>query len=177
MDLLYRLTTWNKHPRWQKQSWRWILTLMLCYIEVILLFLLIWTTAAPPNKPVSEFSLILLTQLLSSSSVWKDVPRRCVLTGIWHLDDLKSFPVATLSHYCVDVGVLSGEVIWRWLCVFSLKGSPALWFRCLYSLFRSWSKSACFVIWGGFAWREKKSACLYTLNVPVDLFSPISFFH
>lgn len=37
--------------------------------------------------------------------------------------------------------------------------------------FRSWKKSAYFVIWGGVAWRKKESICLYAFDIPGDLFT------
>lgn len=66
--------------------------------------------------------------------------------------------------------------------VFNSKRLSGLLFRCLYSLFfRSWKKSACFLIWGGVAWRKKKSFCLYALPSqliysPPSLFFPIKGF-
>lgn len=87
--------------RWQKQSWRWILTLMLCLV-IILLFLLIWTIATSPNKKTSELlNCSTFTNLITlRGCAWH------VLTGTWCLDGLKSFSHShTLSslhdHKCI----------------------------------------------------------------------------
>lgn len=56
---------------------------------------------------------------------------------------------------------------------FNSKWLSGLFLCYLCSLFfRSWKKSASFVIWGAVAWRKKESMCLYAFDIPVDLFSP-----
>lgn len=182
LKIIQDAVTWNKHLRWQKRSWRWILTLMLCLV-MILLFLVVWSTAASSTKPTSELlGCYTITILLTASFIILCLRGRawCVLTGTWRLDDLKSFSCGhTVSLLCDRWCIVRGGYLEVTLI---LKGCLLCYFAAYIHFFLDLERSQLvFLIQGGVAWRKNKSFCLYALPSqliysPPSLFFPIKGF-